>query len=92
MTACFLAMGVPLPLGGPSSAWDYWPVAGFIGSLWLLRYVVDVRLRWPLVLSCLLLGTIFASVVDAWGISAGLASAMGIALLARLVRAAPHAN
>jgi hypothetical protein len=86
----FLAMGVPLPLGGPNSAWDYWPVVGFIGCLLLLRYVVDVPLRWPLVLSSLLVGTIFASVVDAWGISTGLALGMGIALLVRLARAAPH--
>jgi len=67
-------------------------VAGFIGSLLLLRYVVDVRLRWPLVLACLLLGTIFASVVDAWGISTGLGLGMGIALLARLARPAPQAR
>ena len=87
----FIAMGVPLPLGGGApSEWDYWPVAGFIGSLLLLRFVVDVRLRWPLVLGCLLLGTIFASVVDAWGIATGLGAGMGLALLARLARLSPY--
>jgi len=85
-----VGMGVPLPLGGPSSGWDYWPLAGFIGCLLLLRFVVEVRLRWPLVLTCLLLGTVFASMVDAWGIAVGLGAAMGLALLARLTRPAPH--
>jgi hypothetical protein len=85
-----LALGVPLPLGGGASEWDYWPLVGAIGSLLLLRYVVDVRLRWPVVLGCLLLGTIFASAVDAWGIVVGLAAAVGLALFARLLRLAPH--
>ncbi len=88
----FLAMGTPLPLGGPSSGWDYWPAAGFIGSLLLLRYVVDVQLRWPLVVGCVLLGTIFASVVDAWGIATGLAFGVGVALFVRLFRLAPHSS
>jgi hypothetical protein len=85
-----IAMGVPFPLGGGSSEWDYWPLAGFVGSLLLLRYVVDVQLRWPLVIGCLLLGTIFGSMVDAWGIATGLAAALGLALFARLLRLAPH--
>jgi hypothetical protein len=88
-----IAMGVPFPLGDPSSAtsgWDFWPVAGFIGCLMLLRYVVEVRLHWPLVLACLILGTILASVVDAWGIPAGLGMAMAGAMLARLLRPTLH--
>lgn len=85
-----IATGVPLPLGGPPSSWDYWPIAGFIGSLLLLRYVVEVRLNWPLVIGCLLLGTILASVVDTWGIAAGLGAALGLAVAARLTLPAPH--
>lgn len=88
-----IAMGVPFPLGDPSSGatgWDFWPVAGFIGCLLLMRYVVEVRLHWPLVLACLILGTILASVVDAWGIPAGLGLAMAGAMVARLLRPAPH--
>ena len=78
------------PWGGGSSEWDYWPLVGVIGSLLLIRYVVDVRLRWPVVVGCLLLGTIFASMVDAFGIVIGLAAAVGLALFARLLRLAPH--
>jgi hypothetical protein len=88
-----IAMGVPFPLGDPSSAstgWDFWPVAGFIGCLLLLRYVVEVRLQWPLVLACLLLGTILASVVNALGIPAGLGVAMAAAMMARLLLPALH--
>jgi hypothetical protein len=87
-----LAMGSPTGLGGGVSGWNYWPLLGFFGSLLLLRYVVDVRIRVPVVLACIVIGTLFAAAVDAWGIATGLAAAVAIALLARLLRLTPHAR
>jgi len=37
------------------------------------------------------IGTLFAAAVDAWGIAAGCAAAVAIALFARLLRLTPHA-
>jgi hypothetical protein len=88
-----IALGVPFPLGNPGSGatgWDLWPAVGFIGCLLLLHYVVEVQLRWPLVLICIILGTILASVVNAWGTAAGLGLAMAGAMMARLLRPAFH--
>ena len=86
-----LAMGSPTGLGGGVSGWNYWPLLGFFGSLLLLRYVVDVRIRVPVVIACIVIGTLFAAAVDAWGIAAGCAAAVAIALFARLLRLTPHA-
>jgi hypothetical protein len=87
-----IALGAPTGLGGGAPGWNYWPLVGFFGSLLLLRYVVDVRIRAPLVIACFVIGSIFAAVVDAWGIAAGLAAAVALALLARLFRLTPHAR
>ena len=85
-----LAMGSPTGLGGGVPGWNYWPILGFVGSLILLRYVVDLRIRVPVVIACIVIGTLFAAAVDAWGIAAAMAAAVAIALLARLLRLTPH--
>lgn len=87
-----IALGSPTGLGGGVSGWNYWPLVGFFGSLLLLRYVVDVHIRIPLIIACLVLGTLFAAAVDAWGVAAGCAAAVAIALFARLLRLTPHAR
>ena len=87
----WLAMGTPAGLGGGGAAgFDFWPLVGFFGAILLLRYVVDVRVRVPVILGCLVVGTLFASVVNALGIAFGLAAAVGLAQFARLLRLSPH--
>ena len=83
-----ISMGSPLGLSGRSSGWDFWPLVGILACLVLLRFVIEVRLRIPLVLGSVILGSVFASVVNVCGVAAGLGTAIALAFAVRLILAA----
>lgn len=83
-----VAMGSPFGLGGGAPGWDFWPLLGFVGCLLLLRFVLEVRISLPLALGCVILGSVFASVVNVWGVAIGFGGAMALAFAARLILSA----
>ena len=84
----FIALGSPFGLGGHTPGWDFWPLLGVVVCLLLLHFVLEVRIRLPFVLGSVILGSVFASVVNAWGVAIGLGAAMALALAARLILSA----
>lgn len=85
-------MGSPLGLGGRSPGWDFWPLVGILACLLLLRFVIEVRLRLPLVLGSVVLGSVFASVVNAYGVTVGFGTAIALAFAVRLIHVAHPAG
>jgi hypothetical protein len=83
-----IAVGSPFGLGGHTTGWDFWPLLGIVGCLLLLRFVLEVRLRLPFLLGSVILGSVFASVVDVWGVAIGLGAAIALALAARFILSA----
>jgi hypothetical protein len=79
------AVGGPYSLGGQSTAWDLKPVLAFACSLILLRTFVGIRISWAIVAACLLAGTIFSTLTDAWGVLPATSLFLTIALLLRVV-------
>lgn len=61
---------------------------GVAVCLLLLRFVLEVRIRPLFLLGSVILGSVFASVVNAWGVAIGLGAAMGLAFAARLILSA----
>jgi hypothetical protein len=83
-----IAVGSPFGLGGQTPGWDFWPLLGIVGCLLLLRFVLEVRIGLPFVLGSVIVGSVFASVVNVWGVSIGLGAAMALAFAARLILSA----
>lgn len=80
-----IAVGSRLGLGGNSPGWDFWPLLGIVGCLLLVRFVIEVRIRIPFVLGSVISGSVFASVVNVWGVAAGLGLAIALAFVVRLI-------
>jgi hypothetical protein len=81
----FFAVGGPNTLSGQSTAWDLKPVLAFACSLLLVRAFVGIRISWAVVAASLLVGTVLASLTDAWGVVPAISLALTVALLLRLV-------
>jgi hypothetical protein len=80
-----LATGGTVPSPPPSAQFDFFPLVTVVLALVLVRLVLGIRLRWPVVLAVAIGGAALGLAIEAWGFALPTATALVLGALASSV-------